>query len=597
MPRQLRLETCWTCRLRRKKCDGTRPTCRNCADLNIECHVGAHKPAWMNDEATQREMARRISDRIKEGAVGRRVRQGRGGGEVGQGDESFRILPVITNKTSPLESASGSQNDDDDDAETRHESATSSSVVTTTISDQEATATSMATSPSLPSGWFSSGSERTEEDDREEVPHEHVMMGYLDYCFPFIFPFYRTPMLGTSRGWILYLLQSNTIASNCAASLGSFFHTSVANEILPNGHTRCKAHIWARVMKTADKCYKAIQLELLQLKNGGAVGVSERAAAMGSIVQLMVFDLFVGRSEGWEMHLRPALILLDGMLTEYLDSGSSSYYNGHDRDDTNASQLVWSHEQAAFRFFAALLLYMDVVAAVTLGRAPLLGKWYDQILREDEMNDLSPFLDMSLFVGCANWCLVAVAEIAALDAWKTEAKKNGSLFVPDMVERAAKITRQLDQARRDVDAKRVASANPQAHVSIDVWEHAARIYLAVVVSGWQPLNPEIRNSVQEILGLLNRLRDRDFQDGAAQLRALAWPVCVAGCLADSEAVADTFRDVIQEVMGEMAKFGSMHEALQIMEWVWRNRDTLEAIRCEWDIRTCLSCLKSPVLLV
>ncbi|KAM0666268.1 hypothetical protein ACQRIU_004123 [Beauveria bassiana] len=51
------LHGCWTCRVRRKKCDERRSVCTPCASLDLECHGYGHKPAWMDNGARQREKA------------------------------------------------------------------------------------------------------------------------------------------------------------------------------------------------------------------------------------------------------------------------------------------------------------------------------------------------------------------------------------------------------------------------------------------------------------------------------------------------------------------------------------------------------------
>src|ERR1700678_1190190 len=66
---------CWTCRLRRKKCDGSHPPCRNCAALEIVCHHGLEKPGWMDGATKQREMMESIKNQIKRGASTRRENQ------------------------------------------------------------------------------------------------------------------------------------------------------------------------------------------------------------------------------------------------------------------------------------------------------------------------------------------------------------------------------------------------------------------------------------------------------------------------------------------------------------------------------------------
>ncbi len=64
---------CWTCRLRRKKCDATRDTCGVCDDLGIPCYYGATKPDWMDGAGEQEKMAENIRLRIKN-SVGERRR-------------------------------------------------------------------------------------------------------------------------------------------------------------------------------------------------------------------------------------------------------------------------------------------------------------------------------------------------------------------------------------------------------------------------------------------------------------------------------------------------------------------------------------------
>ena len=59
---------CWTCRLRRKKCDEKQPVCDTCAALLITCHNGQDKPDWMDGGPRQEEMAEQIKREVKEKA-------------------------------------------------------------------------------------------------------------------------------------------------------------------------------------------------------------------------------------------------------------------------------------------------------------------------------------------------------------------------------------------------------------------------------------------------------------------------------------------------------------------------------------------------
>jgi hypothetical protein len=45
---------CWTCRLRRRKCDETHPACSQCISSNLTCHGFGQKPEWMDGGAKER---------------------------------------------------------------------------------------------------------------------------------------------------------------------------------------------------------------------------------------------------------------------------------------------------------------------------------------------------------------------------------------------------------------------------------------------------------------------------------------------------------------------------------------------------------------
>lgn len=48
---------CWTCRLRKKKCDENRPVCSACISLELKCHGYAPRPEWMDNGVLQQEQA------------------------------------------------------------------------------------------------------------------------------------------------------------------------------------------------------------------------------------------------------------------------------------------------------------------------------------------------------------------------------------------------------------------------------------------------------------------------------------------------------------------------------------------------------------
>ena len=56
---------CWTCRLRRKKCDEGRPQCSTCESLSITCYGFGPKPDWMDGGEKERAVAHGLKEIVK----------------------------------------------------------------------------------------------------------------------------------------------------------------------------------------------------------------------------------------------------------------------------------------------------------------------------------------------------------------------------------------------------------------------------------------------------------------------------------------------------------------------------------------------------
>ncbi|KAG6256893.1 hypothetical protein E4U49_006845, partial [Claviceps purpurea] len=65
---------CWTCRLRKKKCDEGRPQCSSCDALQITCHGYGPKPLWMDNGERERAMVDDFKRKIRMAARHKRQR-------------------------------------------------------------------------------------------------------------------------------------------------------------------------------------------------------------------------------------------------------------------------------------------------------------------------------------------------------------------------------------------------------------------------------------------------------------------------------------------------------------------------------------------
>lgn len=118
--------------------------------------------------------------------------------------------------------------------------------------------------------------------------------------------------------------------------------------------------------------------------------------------------------------------------------------------------------------------------------------------------------------------------------------------------------------------------------------HAAVPYLVVVMEGWVPTHPTIVRHVKSIIRIINTTPSQ------LCLRTIIWPFCVAGCLAQEEQ-EHAFRDAVSD-MEPFQAFGTVKQALKIMERVWRLQKRLdqdswalyycfEAGFCSFDVQT------------
>jgi hypothetical protein len=201
-----------------------------------------------------------------------------------------------------------------------------------------------------------------------------------------------------------------------------------------------------------------------------------------------------------------------------------------------------------------------------------------------------------------------MGEIAVLDAWKQRCKSAGNLNVMELVRRATAIKDSLVARLMRLEVEPViipkeagslldvltagfsqsqTSAN-QTSLVTRVWAHAALIYLFVVVSGWQPASIDVRYHVDLTLELLTHQISPP-----ALLRTMVWPFCVAGCLAEPAQEAH-FRAMV-EVLQPPSVFGTARKALEIMENLWRNRNTGDA--ANRDLAACFRSQGDLVLLV
>ncbi|KAK8065502.1 hypothetical protein PG997_012249 [Apiospora hydei] len=462
-------------------------------------------------------------------------------------------------------------------------------------------------------------SDSDDDHDEDEADRElNQAMLYIDYVFPFLSPFYRPQLSESGRGWLLVLLMKNKALFHTALSLASYFTAVVMAGWDPGRHEDCKAHNWSELQKQQGLGIQALQRDLERVNERGvARSLKSSVRCLESIVQALYFEVAVANTQNWQVHLDGASVLFGQIIQTHATDGEKPWFSvlasmspGNLAKDLGNGRHPWAPSQAAFRFMTASLIWNDVIASTALERAPSLQQFHAELLEGP-----NPALQTEEFVGCPNWIVLLISEIATLDAWKKGMKASGLLCIIELVQRASIIEQRLQsgitelyhapidyptnradqlageafaalgvEALHDFDKLRTT---PSHSLSAKIWAQAALIYLRVVVSGLQPCQPEIRASVADIISLFRAL------PSPLCLRTLVWPYAVAGCLAtpDEELF---FRELV-DAMGSLQIFGAVKEALSVMSTVWEHRACTNPDT--WDIAACFKVLGHTSLLV
>lgn len=455
-------------------------------------------------------------------------------------------------------------------------------------------------------------------DSREDIPFGRsdtvLIMFYLEHLLPFMFPFYRPSPLQGGRAWILEMMISSPVVRQATLCQSSYFFS------LARG-TDSRDAVWQTVLTQTGDAFGVLR-QSLQVIGGTNIAEHLHGAVriLTSIIQLQRFEITVLDIDNFKAHLSAALALFIQLLNSprNLDpAGPRERFSAvisHLRPPSltlPAELPIPSAEQAAFLFSSTLLIFDDIIASTVLREHPRLYEFHQSLLGTT-VDGTDPPINLEAVVGCQNWALLQISEIAVLDAWKQQSKRAGSLNVMELVHRATAVKEVLEShlARLDVDPsilspeasslldvltadyrhfQQYKESTSQTSLVTRVWAHAALVYLFVVVSGWQPASADVRYHVGRIIELLT--------GGIlppALLRTMVWPFCVAACLAEpaQEAGLRCLVDALQPP----SVFGRIHKALAIAEHVWSCRD-LPGDAAGRDLAMCFQSQSGMVLLV
>ena len=265
-------------------------------------------------------------------------------------------------------------------------------------------------------------------------------------------------------------------------------------------------------------------------------------------------------------------------------------YSQHPGNETGSLASLPSDEALALNFFASALVWFDILSSVTTGEKPRYPDVFSSLLQVEDGS-----IQLCQLMGCKNWVMVIIMDIAILAEWKSAAQSCGNLSLLELARRAASIEARLKtgiaehlEQPLDPTIDSCGIRTLESRYVTHIFACAAQVYLHVVVSGAYPEISEIKEGVKETLEAFRSLPDARWS------RHLVWPFCIAGCMAE-EQYEDDFRSIASTANMDGGVFCNFEKALAIMEECWRGRRGQRSHPWSWT--TAMTSLGVKALLI
>ncbi|KAJ7762010.1 fungal-specific transcription factor domain-containing protein [Mycena maculata] len=257
-------------------------------------------------------------------------------------------------------------------------------------------------------------------------------------------------------------------------------------------------------------------------------------------------------------------------------------------------KLALQNLPAAGQLIVKLTLWLDIFSSLTVMRPPKYLALYKRLFGDlAGWNLQSGDLRMDSLTGCPEEALLGIAEVSALSHWKAAEKRKGTLSNRDLIRRGDEIEQRLRKSAASPVSRGEADKTPlhptlmQAdseavnaglfpsdetrQIVAKIFSETVLLYLHTVLSDSNPGVPEISTSVGVIVQYLGQLPLSEVD------RALVFPICLAGCMTDDSSWREFLKGRLQALDESL---GNLMRTRLLMEAVWQKRD-VSGMTVDW----------------
>ncbi|CAG7919109.1 unnamed protein product [Penicillium olsonii] len=556
---------CWTCRVRHRKCDLEKPSCKECTERQAHCHGYGPKPAWMDGGPEERKERARIKATVNKNfrqvkkmqhLARQRERESSALAEAQGHDEGHDFA---ANRSCSLDIAPLSSETEQSEA-----ILDSGAQSVTTVSDR-ACEPHLEPSPQRIGGYGGI-----------DIQEACLLMHYLDQVFPWQFPYHDSRSRLGNRGWLFLLLIKCGPLYHAILSLSSLHQSALLD---------AKEDVLKKQKALSHHSMALRELCDMMSEKGDELrdDHAQLADFLTCSFMLISFEVFCGAEHDWIPHL--------DAVTSVMSSSSPEDIFDRDKRGGASDDL---------EFLIVGVMWYDLLACVSIGSVPRLP--YQSWLR-------APYLDTADLMGCENWVMLAIGDLAHLSAWKNQQEKDGLLSIRELATKGMEIETRLENGIMGLDQGEVSSvSNTDKHLGgmQELWlinyvqgdaymeglrhwvSHlfalAALVLLHTIVSGPLPILPEIKGVVSRSIVVLEK------RPKGCPLTGSVWALCIIACMAQSD--RPFFESLMGRLVCESGRFGNTATVFKIINKCWEMQETGRA-----DCRIAMSEMGVHALLI
>ncbi|KAG8981110.1 hypothetical protein FRC05_004010 [Tulasnella sp. 425] len=273
--------------------------------------------------------------------------------------------------------------------------------------------------------------------------------------------------------------------------------------------------------------FERVSTELAQKTQPSMLDSGDAMAAL-HVVSAVLFE--GGTNAEWDQYLDIAKSYIAQHPVVNMRSWNSS-----PSGDRLSSAMTTTMDKTT-QFIIKTVAWFDVIGSVTMRRQAFFLDTYRELFGRQGG------AAMERIMGCNEKVLLAIAETAALAAWRREEENKGSLNIMSLAQKGVKIDEILsftgpqyngsgfeddlgDMSEAQMEQERQART---VRLVSNVFRAAGRLYLHTVVSGCNPEVQDIKTAVQATVDAFKVLEASDFD------RSLVFPITLAGCMTDNK---------------------------------------------------------------